>query len=117
MFEKSIFISHSSKDESVSLEIATALEDRFGKEKVWIDFFNLSVGDELLPVISKAIGKAKWFILIASKTSMKSSWVKHEAKLALFRSIEKQDFRIITKKLMIAFFQKTLILNFVAENI
>jgi tetratricopeptide (TPR) repeat protein len=99
MIEKSIFISHSSKDEEAALNIGVALEKKFGKNSIWIDYFSLSGGDELVPVISNAIGKAKWFILVASKQSMSSSWVVHEAKLALFQSIEKKDFQIITIKI------------------
>ena len=99
MYNKTIFISHSSKDEEFAYELLDEIDKTYERNEIWIDFFDLSAGDELVPIISNAIGKAKWFILIASKDSMASEWVKHEAKIALFRSIEKNDFRIITIKI------------------
>jgi len=93
MYEKSIFISHSSKDSEIALKIWEELEERYSNS-AWIDTFDLTSGDELVPIISKAVGRAKWFILIASKSSMESNWVQHEAKLALFRGIEKKDFHV-----------------------
>jgi tetratricopeptide (TPR) repeat protein len=99
MTEKTVFISHSSADIDIALSIGTALEKAFGKDTIWVDYFDLSGSDELVPVIANAIGKAKWFILIASENSMKSNWVKHEAKLALYNSIEKKDYRLLTIKI------------------
>ncbi len=95
---KAAFISYSHKDEEIALKIASSLQDRLGKE-IWIDFFDLDAGDEFALKIAGAIQKANWFILLASEDSLKSKWVRYEANLATFQSIEKEDFRIITVKI------------------
>lgn len=64
-----------------------------GPSEVWVDLFDLDGGDELVPVISRAIQKAKWFILVATKNALESRWVQHEATLATVRAIEDNDFR------------------------
>ncbi len=99
MIQKSVFISHSSKDVEFTLELTDELELYFGKERIFVDYHELLAGDNLASVLSKAIGKAKWFILIASETSMNSKWVNEEARLAIHSSIEKSNFGIITIKL------------------
>lgn len=96
---KRVFVSYSRKDQDFAMELSVEIEARFGKHAVWIDLFDLTAGDELAPKVAGAIQNAKWFILLASKSSMDSRWVKYEANLATFLSIERDDFRIITVKL------------------
>lgn len=91
-----IFISHSTKDNDYALNLAVELEQRLGVNSIWVDFFNLDAGANLASNIPAAISKANWFILLASPASMESSWVKYEASLATFHSIEKINYKIIT---------------------
>jgi tetratricopeptide (TPR) repeat protein len=97
--EKQIFISYSQEDQEFALDLATSIEKKTGKDSVWIDLFDLSAGDELAPRIAGGIQSAKWFILILSKSSIESRWVKYEASLATYTALEKDDFRIITIRL------------------
>jgi len=97
--QKRIFISYSREDQDFALNLATAIDEKVGKNSVWLDFFDLSAGDELAPRIAGGIQNAKWFILILSKSSIESRWVKYEASLATYTALEKDDFRIITIKL------------------
>ena len=97
--EKSVFISYSRDDELFALELAVEIENAIGKGVVWIDLFDLDAGDELAPKISGSIEKAKWFILVASKHSMASKWVKYEAHIATFMAIERDDIKILTVKI------------------
>ncbi len=94
-----IFISHSSKDNDFATKLAVHLKDKFGENKVYIDLFNLDGGSNLATVIPRSIEEANWFILLASKASMASSWVKYEATLATFLDIERENFNILTVKL------------------
>ena len=94
-----VFISHSSKDDDFALQLAEAIERAFGPGMAWIDFFNLGAGHELAPAIAGAIQQSKWFILIASKSSVASRWVQYEANLASFLAIERDDFAILTVRI------------------
>ncbi len=97
--QKPVFISHSSKDQDVALRLAEKISNHLGEDAVWLDFFDLDGGDELVSTISSAIQAAGWFILLASKSSMKSRWVQYEARLATFLSIERENYRLLTIKL------------------
>ncbi|MBA7495031.1 hypothetical protein ES702_05610 [subsurface metagenome] len=89
------FISHSSEDKA----IAERLAHRLGKEKVWVDFWNLDAGDVLPQRIAEAIHASKWFILIASRKAMESRWVRYELNIALIRWIQEADCRIIVMRI------------------
>jgi tetratricopeptide (TPR) repeat protein len=77
---KSVFISHSSKDDGIVCEIRQALE-ALGVE-TWADSERLSGGDPLAPAIQKAIEKADYFLAVVSLNSLNSDWVQREIKHA-----------------------------------
>ncbi len=97
--QKSIFISHSSRDNDMALRLWEKISAVLGEETVWVDFFDLDGGDELVSIISEAIQTAGWFILLASESSMNSRWVQYEARLATFLSIERANYHVLTIKL------------------
>ena len=68
------FLSHSSKDNLIVEELAK----RLGEENIFYDKWNLDAGELLPSKLSEVIYDSKWFVLIASKNSMASSWVKYE---------------------------------------
>jgi hypothetical protein len=73
---KSVFISHSSKDDAIVRELRHALEG-IGIE-VWADSERLSGGDPLAPKIQQAIKKADYQIAIISMNGLNSEWVQRE---------------------------------------
>jgi len=87
---KRIFVSHSSTDREIALKLADAL----GKDGVWIDYWDLDLGDVLPRDIAEAVENVKWFVLVASRASMRSRWVRYELNLAVLRWIERADCRI-----------------------
>lgn len=91
------FLSHSSKDKQVVEELA----QRLGKERVFFDKWDLEGGDVLPAKIAEGIvdPSSKWFILIASKDSMDSHWVKYEVNVAILRQIEEENYKIIILKI------------------
>ena len=56
------FISHSTKDKPLVLQIA----ERLRKENVWVDTWDMEVGDLLAEEIEKGIDTAKNFLVILS---------------------------------------------------
>jgi len=91
-----IFVSHSSKDSEIAKNIAIALRAEFGKDKVFVDLFDLDAGANLVSTISSAISEANWFILVASESALNSSWVKFEATYGTIRHIESENFNFLT---------------------
>ena len=81
------FISHSSDDKAVAEEVGKALD----KADVWVDFWDLNLGDVLPRDIAEAVESAKWFVLVASCASMRSRWVRYELNLAVLRWIQRAD--------------------------
>jgi hypothetical protein len=80
----SAFISHSSLD----LPFARRLADRLQGQgvDVWLDDMQLKAGDALTTAISLALEQHDFVIVILSKASLASDWVRKEMKLATKRA-------------------------------
>jgi|GEM_PF-1744161 len=89
------FISHSSFDNDFAQKLGKNLE----KKRIWVDFWNLDTGNLLPHSIADAINLSKWFILIASKRSMNSNWVKYELNMAIIKWIQESEYRIIVVRI------------------
>jgi hypothetical protein len=76
-----IFISYASVDRPVARRLADALEARGWS--VWWDHRSLHSGQHFDRVIEEAICGARVVIVVWSKTSVESRWVRDEATLAL----------------------------------
>jgi DNA-binding response OmpR family regulator len=55
---------------------------------LWIDRAEIQIGDSLIDRISRALQKVDYVLAIISRASVRSSWVRHELKLAMSREIE-----------------------------
>jgi len=88
---KKTFISHSSKDK----EIVNELAEKLHETNVWFDLWDMEVGDELSEKIETGIDEAKNFLIVLSKNSVKSSWVRYELNMAIIKYLENEDYRII----------------------
>lgn len=86
------FISYSTSDESFVKQLAEEIKKDF---PIWIDFWNMDIGDEIPLKIEKGIDGAKLFVLILSKNSLLSRWVQMESHLAYIKLIEDLNFRIV----------------------
>lgn len=76
-----LFLSHSSQDDSFVRDIQKTLVDH--GHDVWIDSRELRPGDPLWPDIQKAIGEAAAYAVLVSTDSLQSKWVGMELKHAL----------------------------------
>jgi len=79
------FISHSAKDKAFVRRLSQDL-DREGVT-VWLDERQLRVGDSLVERISEGLKDSGYFIIVLSKASVESNWVKAELNASLIEEL------------------------------
>src|SRR5450432_943201 len=77
---RSVFLSHSSKDDAVVRALRNALES-LGIE-TWADSERLTGADLLTAEIQRAIEKADYFLAVVSLHAINSEWVQREIDFA-----------------------------------
>jgi tetratricopeptide (TPR) repeat protein len=80
---KRYFVSHSSHDKPLALELKQALDG-----DAWVDLHEIEVGDLLLSRISAGVEAATDFVLLWSVASAASRWVEFEFNMAFARWIQ-----------------------------
>src|SRR5712691_6770427 len=83
-----VFISYSHQDERFATRLAAQLVKH--KARVWIDQWELHVGDSLLERIQAAMQGASALIVILSKAAVDSEWCKKELSSGLLRELEER---------------------------
>lgn len=73
---KSVFLSHSSKDDAIVRSLRNALES-LGIE-TWDDAQWLTAGDLLSPELQQAVERADYFLVVVSRDALDSEWVERE---------------------------------------
>lgn len=81
-----VFVSYSSKDFYQVLKLVDELET-IGI-KVWLDKWSIKVGDVINEKILNGIAECDFFVIIISKNSISSNWVKNELNFARQKEIE-----------------------------
>jgi CTP:molybdopterin cytidylyltransferase MocA len=84
-----IFISYSHEDREFVDQMAIALVRK--KARVWIDRWELTVGDSLVDNIQNAIEDAGAIIIVLSKASTASEWCKKELSAGLIKELEQRE--------------------------
>lgn len=82
----SIFISYSSNDKEIVHKIAQQLVKN--KIHIWIDEYELNIGDSLIDKIQLAINEASALIVVLSQSSVKSAWCQKELNSGLMRELQ-----------------------------
>lgn len=91
------FISHSSKDKEFVRELAgDLLKHDVG---VWLDEQRIKVGDSIPDKIAQGLASSDYFLLISSKNSAQSEWVRMELNNALVNEVQKRKVHILPLKL------------------
>ncbi len=91
--KKKVFISYSHKNKQVAEKIARQLID--SGIDAWFDGWEIRPGDSIVDkIFNEGLAKSKVFIILLSKDSVTSKWVKEEQNNAAIKHIEK-DARII----------------------
>ena len=83
-----IFISYSHHDAGFVNQLALQLVAH--KVNVWIDRWELNVGDSLLSKVQEAIGGASALLVVLSQASVASEWVKKEVNAGLLRELDER---------------------------
>ncbi|QHI36783.1 hypothetical protein IMCC3317_21530 [Kordia antarctica] len=84
----SIFISYSHKDEKFVDKLAIKLVD--DRIPVFVDRWEINVGDSITNKIENAITDASYLIIVLSKNSVESNWCKREITSGLMLELEKK---------------------------
>lgn len=92
-----VFISYSHEDEDFVNKLAAHLVK--AKANVWVDQWELHVGDSLIAKIEAAIQQASVLIVVLSKTSVTSKWCKKELNAGLIRELEEK--RVVVLPLLL----------------
>lgn len=93
----SIFISHSHNDKEFADKIATALVTK--RIPVFVDRWEMQVGDSITTKIEQAITDASYLIIILSKNSVASNWCKREITSGLLLELDRK--RVVLLPLLI----------------
>lgn len=81
----SVFLSHSSKDKAFTRKLAERLAQ--ANVQVWLDEAELNIGDSLLIRISTAIEATDFVAVVISHSSVQSTWVQSELKMAMSKEL------------------------------
>lgn len=78
---RQVFVSYARADKDIARKVATALRD--AGLLVWIDAWELAVGDSIGPRIDQAIASSDVLLVLLSKSAVASKWVQKELSAAL----------------------------------
>ena len=83
-----IFVSHSSRDKGAAIQLAKTLN--FCAVDVWLDDWELEIGESLTDRISQAMNQSKYIAILITENYNKTVWTKTEYKRALAREQKEQ---------------------------
>ncbi|MCY1231583.1 TIR domain protein [compost metagenome] len=92
-----IFISYSHQDKTFVDKLAIQLVAR--NVSVWLDRWELSVGDSLVDRVQEAVDGASALLVVLSKASTASEWCKKELSAGLLRELEEK--RVVVMPVML----------------
>jgi len=84
----SVFISYSHSDKAIVTKLAAHMIKQ--NAQVWIDTWELSVGDSIIQRVQEAITTSDALLVVLSKTSVESEWCKKEMTSGLMRELEEK---------------------------
>lgn len=88
-----IFISYSHQDKDF-VDVLAAMLIKF-KARVWLDRWELQVGDSIVNRIQEAIQESDALIVVISKASMQSEWCKKELSAGFLRELEEKKVLVL----------------------
>lgn len=88
-----LFISYSSHDKETVRNIAVDL--RANGFDVWLDEWEIKVGECIVSSVERGIDEADFVILVLSKSSVKSGWVESEWRIAYWDQISDGRIRVL----------------------
>jgi len=86
---KSVFISYSHVDKDFARQLAADLAK--AGCRVWRDEGEIDIGERLMPKIRAALDEMESVVVVLSKTSVNSEWVKVELDIAMNKELKKRS--------------------------
>ncbi len=83
-----VFISYSHQNKEFAEKLAANLVQH--KAHVWIDSWELNVGDSIIDKVQTAIEESSALLVVLSNASMESEWCKKELTAGFFRELEEK---------------------------
>jgi hypothetical protein len=87
------FVSHSSLDKDFARKLSVALSAKGAN--IWFDEWVMKPGDRLRDKINEGVRLSNYFIVVLSRNSIRSQWVRIELDSAMIREIEKKKVHVI----------------------
>lgn len=88
-----VFISYSHADKAFANKLAVNLVD--ARVSVWLDRWELKVGDSLIEKIQDGLQDASALLVLLSKNSVESAWCKTELSAGLLRELEERKIVVL----------------------
>lgn len=88
-----IFLSYSHEDRPVAEQIADALSKR--GTKVWFDEYEVTVGTSLAISIDRALAASDYVVVLLSRHSVQSRWVRQELEATYGREIDARAVTVV----------------------
>jgi hypothetical protein len=89
----SVFICYSHQDKNFVEKLSIDLVEN--KVHVWLDEWELQIGDSLIEKIQDAISECEALLVVLSKKSLESEWFKKELKAGISRELEEKNVLVI----------------------
>jgi hypothetical protein len=93
----SVFISHRRSDHQAAERLATVLRDR--GHTVWLDTWNIGIGDSIVERINTGLTGSAYVILCYSEAGSMSPWMSREWMSALARQLDGAQVRLLPVRL------------------
>ncbi|MEJ1997832.1 MAG: toll/interleukin-1 receptor domain-containing protein [Maritimibacter sp.] len=88
-----VFVCHASEDKPTARLLAEGLK-KIGSD-VWLDEWEINVGDSIVQKINDALGKVSHIVVLLSSHSVDKPWVKREMSAALMRQLSMNEIRML----------------------
>jgi len=88
-----VFISYAQADKAVAVQVAAALQS--AGLPVWIDSWELAVGDSIVDRIQQAVNSSDVLLVLLSPSSVNSHWVQSEISATLSRELRDRAITVI----------------------
>ncbi|MCY1081794.1 toll/interleukin-1 receptor domain-containing protein [Archangium lansingense] len=91
---RGIFLAHSSEDKPFVRRLRESLMAR-GVKQVWVDEFEIQIGDSLIKKIQEGITKSEFVGVVLSPHSVASKWVERELESAMAMEVESRSVKVL----------------------
>lgn len=92
-----VFISHRNQDAAQAERLATEL--RAAGHDVWLDEWEISVGDSIVKRIDEGLAGSAYLILCYSSSGVSSPWMSREWMSALSRQLDGRNVKVLPVRL------------------